>query len=184
VAEGGIAAVLIAHRGAVLRLLRARGCGAEEADDIVQEMWLRIDAVRIGPVADPLAYLMRMAMNLATDRRLAAQRRCAREAGWGMVQPGASEQPDPERSAISAGELARLQALLDSMPAHMRRALVLYRMEGRSQAQIAAELGMSVSGIEKVLARAYRQLVEFRTDTPAEGPGSPARPGDRSTFNG
>ena len=51
------------------------------------------------------------------------------------------------------------------MPDHRHRALVLFRVEGRSQREIAQELDMSVSGVEKLLARAYRQLVQFREDT-------------------
>jgi len=183
-AESGIAAVLIAQRASVRRLLVARGCAIDEADDIIQEMWLKIEQARIGPVADPLAYLMRMAMNLATDRRIAAKRRAAREEGWSLVQPGGAEHPDPERSAVSAGELVRLEALLTSMPVRMARALMLYRVEGKSQAAIAQDLGMSVSGLEKLLARAYRHLVEFRKDAPESGAIGPAKGGDRSTFHG
>jgi len=183
-ADGGLAAVFMASRSAVRRLLFARNCPADEVDDILQDMWLKIEQARIGPVADPLAYLMRMAMNLATDRRIAALRRNAREHSWANLQPAGTEQPDPERIALSAGELARLQALLASMPDQMSRALVLFRIEGRSQGAIAAELGMSVSGVEKLLSRAYRKLVEFRKDAAADGPASRATPGDRSKFNG
>lgn len=183
-AEAGIAAIFLAQRALVRRLLLARTASADEADEILQDMWLRIEQARIGPVGDPLSYLMRMAMNLAADRRIAAQRRAARENAWSAHQPAGQDLPDPERHLISAGELARLEALLASMPDHMRRALILFRVEGRSQRAIAEELEMSVSGVEKLLARAYRQVIEFRNDIPAPGPDGRATPGDRSTFNG
>ncbi|MBC2664033.1 RNA polymerase sigma factor [Novosphingobium flavum] len=182
--EAGIAAIFLANRAMVRRLLLARGIGADEADEVLQDMWVRIEQSRIGPVADPLSYLMRMATNLATDRRIAGQRRLVREDAWTSLQPVGHEVPDQERRLISASELARLEALLASMPVHMRQALVLFRVEGRSQRAIADILGMSLSGVEKLLARAYRQLVEFRNDHPASLPERRATPGDRSKSNG
>lgn len=164
-ADSGIAAVFLANRVMVRRLLAARTGDPAEADDIIQEMWVRLETARVGPVGEPLAYLMRMALNLAADRQLAARRRLARDDAWVALQPGGADYPNAERSMASAEEWARLQSLLGAMPDHMHRALVLFRVEGRSQREIAQELGMSVSGVEKLLARAYRLLVQFREDT-------------------
>lgn len=183
-AGSGIAAVFLANRTLVRRLLLARTRDEAETEDVLQEMWLRLETARVGPVGDPLAYLMRMAQNLASDRQIAAQRRAAREGSWVAVQPGSAELPDAERQLVSAEELARLQSLIGSMPERMHRALVLFRLEGRSHRAIAEELGMSVSGVGKLLVRAYRQLIDFRSNTLAAAgePGSPAR-GDRSKAN-
>jgi RNA polymerase sigma-70 factor (ECF subfamily) len=183
-AEAGIAAVFLANRLLVRRLLVSRTRDPAEAEEVLQEMWLRTETARIGPVGDPLAYLMRMAMNLVADRRLAEQRRAAREGAWVSVQPSGSEHPDPERQLASAEELARLQALLGSMPERMHRALVLFRVEGRSQRAVAEELGMTLSGVEKLLARAYRQLIEFQIDTTAAAGSDSENGGGRSTFHG
>lgn len=182
--ESGISAVFLANRALVRRLLLARTGNAADAEDIVQEMWLRIEQARMGPVADPLAYLMRMASNLAADRQTATRRRLAREGGWLSLQPKGDEQPDPERQILSAEEWARLDALLGSMPEPMHRALRMFRLEGMRQRAIAEELGMSVSGVEKLLARAYRRLVDFRNDSMAAGAPPAGEADGRSTFNG
>ena len=86
---GGIAAVFLERRDLVRRLLVAQGSPPDQAEDILQDMWLKIGRARIGPVADPVAYLMRMATNLAADRRVAAHRRSTREAGFDshLVKP-------------------------------------------------------------------------------------------------
>lgn len=181
---GGLAAVFLANRAAIRRLVTARVQDPQLAEDLLQDMWLRLDAGRIGPVGDPLAYLMRMAMNLAADRRIADQRRAAREAAWLALQPAGAEQPDQERRLASAEELARLEALLGSMPEPMHRALVMFRIEGRPQRRIAEQLGLSVSGVEKLLARAYRRLVEFRLDSLAATRSDGAERGDRSNTHG
>ena len=146
-------------------------------DSIKEQLYSRDDTAG--------AYLLRMANNLATDRQIAALRRSAREAGWHEVQPQGAEHPDPERQLVSADEWARLNALLGSMPEAMHRALVMFRVEGMRQQAIAEELGMSVSGVEKLLARAYRRLVEFRNDSNAVAATSQeGDPDGRSTSNG
>jgi RNA polymerase sigma-70 factor (ECF subfamily) len=64
----GLSAVLIANRAPLLRFLRARGAG-DDAEDIMQELWLKVDRLEAeGPIADPRAYLFRMADNLMHDR--------------------------------------------------------------------------------------------------------------------
>ena len=54
--------------------------------------------------------------------------------------------------------LKSVEQAIDAMPERMGRALRLFRIEGRSQRAIADELGISVSGVEKLLQRAYRIL--------------------------
>ena len=106
-ADSGIAAVFLANRVMVRRLLAARTGDPAEADDIIQEMWVRLETARVGPVGEPLAYLMRMALNLAADRQLAARRRLARDDAWVALQPGGADYPNAERSMASAEECAR-----------------------------------------------------------------------------
>lgn len=174
--ESGIRAVFLARRATLRRLLLARLGDAAEADDVLQELWLRIEQARTGPVQDPAAYIMRMALNLATDRRIADRRREGRHSAWGSLQPESAEVPGQEQALMARNELARVQALLDSMPEAMRRALILFRLEGRSQRAIAEDLGMSLSGVEKLLARGYRQLVEFQRSALADAwQGRPTR---------
>ena len=140
----------------LLRLLTARLGSREEAEDAYQDLFLRIDALADRPVAQPAAVLYRAAANLATDRRIAAARRGARDAGWLDVQTAADELPDAERAAIARDELAHVQAAIADMPDRMATALRLFRVEGRPQREIADQLGISVSGVEKLLQRALR----------------------------
>ncbi|MFX7785136.1 sigma factor, partial [Acinetobacter baumannii] len=72
----------LAERPRLLRLLRARLGGEEDAEEALQDLWLRLESARPGPVAEPVAYLFRMANNLATDRRRSGLRRGALETAW------------------------------------------------------------------------------------------------------
>ena len=142
----------------LMRLLVARLGTVEEAEDALQELWLRLGAVPNGPLANPQAYLFRMASNLATDRRIAAMRRGSLETAWSDVQPAAAEHPDAERLLVSRESLRAAQAVLAAMPERMRTAWRLFRIEELPQRLIADRLEISVSGVEKLLRRAYARF--------------------------
>jgi len=158
VVEGGLTAIFLAQRPMLLRLLIARLGNREDAEDVLQDMWMRIDHLGAQPVAQPAAFLYRVATNLATDRRIAAQRSGARDAAWLDHLPRADDMPDAERVSIARDEWRQIEAALDDMPERMATALRLFRVEGQPQRAIAERLGISVSGVEKLLQRAYRKI--------------------------
>lgn len=180
-ALAGLTACFLAQRSALLRLLTARLGNGDEAEEVLQEMWFRLDRVSSGPIADPGAYLFRMATNLATDRRLSASRREKRENAWIDTQPEDTEFPDAERQLAATEELHRVEAILNDMPERMRRALILFRVEEQPQRMIAETLGITISGVEKLLRRGYRQLVDRMSEASAEM-GSPYRLEDEGSL--
>ncbi len=63
------------HESALVRFIASRvGCRAT-AQDIVQEVFLRIVPAPAEPVRDPRAFLFRVAANLASNHRAVARRR-------------------------------------------------------------------------------------------------------------
>lgn len=162
--NSGLEAVMLAHRAALLRFLRARTGG--DADDLLQELWLKLQtAAPTGPIAEPLAYLYRAADNLAHDRRRAGRRRERRETDWAGLPPGlppAAPAPSAERVLMARDELARMEAALASMGERTATILRRFRLEGQSQKAIAGQLGISLSAVEKHLQRAYRGLAAAR----------------------
>lgn len=156
--DGGLKAIFLEQRPILLRLLSARLRSADEAEDALQDMWLRLDRLADQPISHPAALLYRIAANLATDRRIAHSRRGSRDAAWAAVQPEADEMPDAERAAIAHDTLGVIESAIVDMPDRMRIALRMFRFEGRSQREVAQELGITVSGVEKLLQRAYRQI--------------------------
>jgi RNA polymerase sigma-70 factor (ECF subfamily) len=161
---GGLQQVFLDRRPMLLRLLTARLGNADDAEDAVQDLWVKLDGLAgqsqplSGPIADPAAFLYRMAANHANDRRIAGTRRTVRDDAWQGVQPDASEQPDAERVLIARDRLRVLEATIAGMPDRMQAALRLFRVEQKPQRAIAAELGITVSGVEKLLRRAYQQI--------------------------
>ncbi|MEG3151522.1 sigma-70 family RNA polymerase sigma factor [Sphingomonas sp. ZT3P38] len=167
--EGGLRAVFLADRAMFLRLLVARLGNVDEAEDALQDLWLKLEGVTGGPIADPTAYLYRMANNIAVDRRRRAVRRSDRDTGWMETRPTAEEHPDAERAMIARERLARVEATLAKLPERVATAFRLYRFEELSQKAIAERMGISVSGVEKLLHRAYLRVHAHRASFGEDG---------------
>ena len=155
----GLSAVLIANRARLLRFLRARGAG-EDGEDILQELWLKVERMEAeGPIADPRAYLFRMADNLMHDRVRASMRRANREQAWsetGFDPAGQDETPSAERALVARQRLRRVEMALATLGERTQAIFRRFRLEGVTQGRIAQEQGISVSAVEKHLQRAYR----------------------------
>ncbi len=159
----------------LLRFLRARGA-ADSAEDLLQEMWLKVSGRPDGPIADPVPYLYRMANNLMLDRYRSATRRERREQDWNEGMTGATAgvmaERDPAPAAdeqmIAAERLQRAQAALAALGARVETVFRRFRMEGVGQRDIAQELGVSLTTVEKDLQKAYRAMTALRQDFDTE----------------
>lgn len=77
--DGSVETLYGLQRAELRRLLLARTGDAAEADDLLQELWLRVRQRPVGPVKSGRAYLFRMANNLVVDRLREKHRRMARD---------------------------------------------------------------------------------------------------------
>jgi RNA polymerase sigma factor (sigma-70 family) len=62
--------------------------------------------------------------------------------------------------------LARIDAMLDGLHPRARSALLLSRLDGLAYPDIAQQLGVSLSTVEKHMAAALRHCVAMRADMP------------------
>lgn len=160
----GLALVYAQERAALLRFVRARCGEAAEAEDIVQEMWIRLQTHGTGPVGNGRGYLFSMANNMVLDRARERRRRAARERNWSeavqgpATEPAAAPGPAAEDALIEQEELRQLAAAVASLPHRARQAFSMHKVEGCSHAEVAARLGISRSGVEKHIALAMRHL--------------------------
>jgi RNA polymerase sigma factor (sigma-70 family) len=165
--DSGIQAVYLQERAKLLRLLVARLGNPDEAEDVLQELWVKLQHASLGPVASPLAYLFKTANNLAIDRRRSEIWRSVREANWVDVQPTAEELPEPVDALIARERLRHVEAAIAALPERAGRAFRLYRLDGMPQKEIARELGVSLSLVEKLLQQAYRCIHDAGRQTSA-----------------
>lgn len=157
------------HRSELRRFLEALCQNPHDAEDLLQELWIKVATSPVGPVGNGRAYLFRMANNLAIDQFRSRQQAKARQASWleslGRGHGLPEDQPDPSANAeaVMSGRQeseALAQAIL-ALPPGARRALTLHRLEGLSHAEVARTMGISRSGVEKHLALAMRRLRHF-----------------------
>ena len=162
-AIGGLKAHFLNERPMLLRLLRARLGNADDAEEVLQDVWLRLDRAASGPIAEPGAYLFRIASNLALDRRRSALARVQRESDWHDIH-GPSVQPSAEWVMIQSQRLAHVDQILSGLPERTARIFRDYRYDGVPRKLIAERLGISVSAVEKHLQKAYRALHDIDDD--------------------
>lgn len=164
--NGGLIQAFVDARAALLRFLVLRGATPDEAEDVLQDVSLALAAERIGPVADPRAYLYRMTTNHFLGHRRTAGRRLQREGDWVATHtnenPERDEHPSAETRLIAREQVAILQAVLDRLPERTRLVFCRFRIDGESQRVIAAEIGTSISAVEKHLTRAYAAIAAAR----------------------
>lgn len=144
----------------MLRYLRARGAG-DDAEDLLQDLWLKIVAMTTESLVDERAYLMRAAHNLMLDRARSASRRRAREEAYGEPA-NAVTAPDALTGLIDRQCLTRVEAALDALGERTSSIFRRHRIAGEPQRAIADTLGLSLSAVEKHLQRAYKAIAELR----------------------
>jgi RNA polymerase sigma factor (sigma-70 family) len=141
--------------------LMRRGRTCEEAEDLIQEAYLRVHEFceHGGEAREPEKVLvrtvMRLSMNAVRDHnRHPRTDRSVEELG--LIDPAPSAE---ERLAAEKG-LQCISSALDALPVRTREAFLLRRMEGLSYADIAKRLGVSISAVEKHVGRAMSALME------------------------
>ncbi len=153
------------NREQLLRYLRAHGAG-DIAEDLLQELWLKIAAGTPGPIASPRSYLFRAATNLMIDLRRSEAQQQRREVEWsGLVDrlpDSAANDPGPERELAGRRALARVQAELQKLPPRALSIFRQHRIDGLTQREIANAKGLSASTIESDLRMVYRLLDELK----------------------
>jgi len=156
---GGLKAYLLRERPVLLRVLAARLGSVAEAEDVVQELWLRLSTMNSAPIAQPGGYLFRMANNIATDRRRSAVASARRDQEWLETHGGADDvAPSAETRLLASERLRQVDAIVAALPERTARIFRLYRYDGVLRRAIAEQIGISVSAVEKHLQTAYRAI--------------------------
>ncbi|MYM24924.1 sigma-70 family RNA polymerase sigma factor [Duganella sp. FT135W] len=148
------------HQYLVGWLRRRIGC-IEHAQDLAQDTFVRLMSGRAQPAGQPLrqprAWLTTIAHGLLVDhvRRQDVERAYLDALA---VVPEAQVMSPEERLQILQA-LVQVDALLDGLPSRARTAFLMSRLDGLTYADIALQMQLSLSAIEKYMATALRHLV-------------------------
>lgn len=127
------------------------------AADLAQESYARVLGLQHGgqAVLDGRALLYRTARNLVVDRhrRAALRRHEALDELAEEEHPSAPPQSRPDEALASRQDVQACLAAIEALPPRCREAFVLHVFDELSQAQVAERMGISVSMVEKHVAR-------------------------------
>lgn len=150
--RAGLRSLLEAKYAAFRERLRRRLNSADLADEALQDTWLRLTRDGdVGVVRHPDAYLYRIALNIAANRREAEHRLTRTEVD--AVLHMADEALDPAQIVEARSELAALERVLQELPPRQRAIFILARVEEVAHDEIARRFGISARMVEKELRR-------------------------------
>lgn len=141
------------HGDFVFRTLGRFGVPEADRADMGQEVFMV--ALRRGADArkDKLEpWLFGIARRVASGYRRRAHRRHEQASDQLACEP--DQAPSPEEAAARAEAVLRLERILDAMSLDQRAVFVMYEVEGRTGAEIAADMGVPVQTVFSRLRRA------------------------------
>lgn len=168
--RGRPSAIGAAERVELLRQLTRLTRNVDFAEDCLQSAFARVEEYRRhAAIENEIGLLARVARNIAIDET----RKVRVRAGTGCV----SELPEDFRDAqplqdevlVARERLSRARAVLNELPERTRTVFLMHRFSRLKYREIAVELDISVSAVEKHIARASLALANS-VDQESTGP--------------
>ncbi|MCK7596053.1 RNA polymerase sigma factor [Microbulbifer sp. CAU 1566] len=151
------------HGQALVRFVTRIVRSTEDAEDIAQHAYLRLQKLSDEKdLENPRAYLFQIANNLAVDQLRRGKlhieyinQQLPAEGATTMDDDHADHQ-SPERVLAARQQLQAIHQAMDSLPLKCRQAFLLHRSRGLSYSEIAQEMNISVSSVEKYILQALK----------------------------
>lgn len=153
---------------AAYRARAAHFCGPDEAEDLVQEAYARILATPDHKaIAAPRGFVLTVVRNLALERlRRANVVRIDALASMDMLEVA---DPAPDAFAVTSGrsELRYLLDLINGLPPQCGRVVHMRKIQQMPPTRIAEELSISLSTVEKHIAKGLALITKARREQAA-----------------
>jgi len=140
--------------------LMRRGNSAHDAEDLVQEAWMRLARYERDQVVDrPAGFMMRAAIHLSID----AHRMRVNHGEEIMADEVALFDPAPsaEDTVLARERVERLKVCLERLNERTRAIFLAHRVDGLTYKEIARCHGLSVSVVHVHIARATLRLTTW-----------------------
>lgn len=145
---------LVQAHGAMVHATALRvTCNAAAAQDVAQETFLELARKAGGITQSVAAWLHRVAWNRACD---AVRRESTRK----RVEEAMAEMWHTDREATWPDIEPHVDAALNELPNELREVLVLYFLEGRTQAEVARHLGRNQATVSRAIERGISAMRE------------------------
>lgn len=141
-------------------LLRRQGRSREDAEDLIQEAFLRLHIYcQCEEVQQQEAFLARTVRNLSVDWHRKEHRELYVDESVETL-PLVDLRPTPDEELAVQERLSRVGSILDALAPRTREIFLMHRLEGYGCAQIAEHFGISLSAVEKHIARAVLSIMD------------------------
>jgi RNA polymerase sigma-70 factor (ECF subfamily) len=153
------------RRTDLVRFFTVRLRSAAAAEDLVQDIYVRLSGMdQSAQIQNPMAYLYRLGSNLMLDKLRGERRAAHRDGAWLDSQTTRvgiheiSAEPSAETALAARQRLGLLTQALTELGPQTQRVFRMHKFEGLSHPQVAAELGISRSAVEKHMMAALKHL--------------------------
>ena len=152
--------VFEAHRGLMFAMAYRMLGSVADAEDAIQDAWLRWTAVPRSDIAEPRAYLVRIITNTALNRLRSARARRESYVGPWLPEPVLTDaSPDAaERAELAESVSVAMLVVLESLAPEERAAFVLREVFGFAPAEIGEALGRSDAAVRQLVHRAREHV--------------------------
>ncbi|NBF00288.1 RNA polymerase sigma-70 factor [Nonomuraea sp. KC401] len=147
-----------AHRNLLFTVAYEMLGSAADAEDALQETWLRWIKVDHGQVSDPRAYLVRIATRRSLDRLRAIRRRKEDYVGSWLPEPLLTAPDVAENVELAESVSMALMLVLETLSPTERAVFVLREAFSISHEEIAAAVGKSSAAVRQIAHRARRHV--------------------------
>lgn len=131
----------------------------EDAEDAVQETYLKSRKVAWASVQNPDAMLTTIHLNVIYDMLRRRKHSPVEEGRYEeAAEVVASPQADPEQTLLSKIRWKLVSRSIDALPPVCRKIFLMVKIDGLSHAEISDHTGMSRAAIEKNVVRAMQRL--------------------------
>ncbi|MDT9600194.1 RNA polymerase sigma factor [Sphingosinicella rhizophila] len=129
-----------------------------DAEDLTQAVFVRLAALPPKELQSPEAYVFQIAANLLKDRFRRDRVRADYSASLNAVEGRGIDPIDPLRIVSGREDLAKLREGLAALPERVRATFLLSRLENVERRTLAETYGVSISTIDRDLAKALAAL--------------------------
>jgi RNA polymerase sigma-70 factor (ECF subfamily) len=154
---------VLPHEPSYLALAQRLTRDMDTAHDLVQEGYVKMLAAdNWRSIANPRAYVRRIIHNLGIEQIRRARIVTLQQIANLNTLDHLDQAPDSFSVAAGRDELKHVTAALDRLPPACRQALIMRKFEDLSPREIATRLGLSLSTVEKRIARGLVLLMLTR----------------------
>jgi RNA polymerase sigma-70 factor (ECF subfamily) len=136
----------------LLRFLRSRLRHGDHAQDLAQEVYLRVLRMDdLSLIRNPRSFVIHLAAHVAYEWRMLARNRLQHSDE--LLQELVAQEADPAEAVERDERITRLSHVLDTLSPKCRAVVLMHRRDGMTYEEIAAHMNLSVAMVKKYLAR-------------------------------